>query len=47
MESKKSKLLIAKTVKGKGFSIMENKAQWHYWNKLNDKEIELCRNEIK
>lgn len=34
--NKKSKLLIVKTVKGKGISFMENKPQWHYWQKLND-----------
>lgn len=46
-ESDKCKLLIANTIKGKGFSIMENKANWHYWNRLNDEQIEICRNEIK
>tara|TARA_B100000767_G_C19759729_1_gene534621 strand:- start:1461 stop:2270 length:810 start_codon:yes stop_codon:yes gene_type:complete len=39
-------IVLAKTVKGKGFSIMENKAHWHYWNSLNPEEIEICRKEI-
>jgi transketolase len=34
------------TVKGKGFSIMENKAQWHYWNPLTEAEIEQCRKDV-
>lgn len=38
--------LIFETVKGKGFSIMENKAQWHYWNALSEDNIALCRKEI-
>jgi len=38
--------ILANTIKGKGFSIMENKANWHYWNPINDDEIELCRKEV-
>ena len=34
--NKKSKLLIVQTVKGKGVSFMENKPEWHYWQKMND-----------
>lgn len=45
--SNKTKVVLAKTIKGKGFSIMENKAHWHYWNKLNDSEIQICRKEIE
>lgn len=45
-ESKGTKIVLAKTTKGKGFSIMENKANWHYWNNLNSEEIEICRNEL-
>ncbi len=41
-----SQIVIAKTIKGKGFSIMENKAHWHYWNKLNPEEIEICRKDL-
>jgi len=41
------RILFAKTVKGKGFSVMENKANWHYWNPLTSAQIELCRKEIK
>jgi transketolase len=39
--------IIANTVKGKGLSIMENKANWHYWNPLNKDQIEICRKELK
>jgi len=46
-KSSMPRILFAKTVKGKGFSIMENKANWHYWNALTSDEIELCRKEIK
>ena len=30
--------LIVNTVKGKGFSIMENKANWHYWNPMTKEQ---------
>jgi transketolase len=40
------KLLLAHTVKGKGFSIMENQANWHYMNPLTPEEITQCRREI-
>ena len=43
----KSKIVLAKTIKGKGFSIMENKAHWHYWNAINEKDIEICRKDIE
>lgn len=39
-------LMFAKTVKGKGFSIMENKNVWHYWNPLSKEQIEECRREL-
>lgn len=32
---KKNKLLIVNTVKGKGVSFMENKPEWHYWQKID------------
>ena len=38
--------LIFNTVKGKGFSIMENKPIWHYWNPMSDEDLALCRKEI-
>ena len=38
--------ILAKTIKGKGFSIMENKPNWHYWNKMSPKEIQKCLKEI-
>lgn len=40
------KIILAHTVKGKGFSIMEHKAKWHYWQGLTTDEIEQCRREI-
>lgn len=45
-DSGKPKVIIANTVKGKGSSVMENKAEWHYWQGLNDEEIELTRKEL-
>lgn len=39
--------LVMKTVKGKGVSLMENKPEWHYWNPLSDKELELCRSDLQ
>jgi len=38
--------ILAKTVKGKGSSIMENKKNWHYWNMMNDDEVKKTRNEL-
>jgi len=38
--------VIAKTTKGKGFSIMEGRPEWHYWNSLNHEQISLCRKEV-
>lgn len=38
--------LIANTVKGKGISFMEDKAHWHYWNKIDEVEIEQARKEL-
>jgi len=46
-KTKNLKIVLANTIKGKGFSIMENVAKWHYWNDLNNQEIERCRIEIK
>ena len=45
-KSREMNCILAKTVKGKGSSIMENKKHWHYWNKMNDKEIDLTRKEL-
>ena len=38
--------ILAKTVKGKGSSIMENKKNWHYWNPMSDEEIKKTRKEL-
>jgi len=37
--SNKLSCILAKTIKGKGSSIMENKKNWHYWNPMNEEEI--------
>jgi transketolase len=39
-------VVLAKTVKGKGCSLMENKANWHYWNPLTGEQVERCRKEL-
>ena len=38
--------ILAKTIKGKGSSIMENKKHWHYWNSMNEEEIKITRKEL-
>jgi transketolase len=38
--------ILAKTVKGKGSSLMENKKDWHYWNAMSEEEIEKTRKEL-
>lgn len=38
--------VLAKTIKGKGSSIMENKNNWHYMNSMNDTEIALTKQEL-
>lgn len=45
-ESEMPRVIFASTIKGKGFSIMENKPNWHYWNPLTKLEIDKCREEI-
>ena len=42
----KFKCILAKTVKGKGSSVMENKKHWHYWNSMNEEEIKITRKEL-
>ena len=37
---KKPKCLIVNTVKGKGFKMMENKSQWHYWHPISKNEFD-------
>lgn len=39
-------VVLANTVKGKGCSIMEHKAIWHYWNPLTVEQTEQCRKEL-
>jgi len=38
--------ILAKTIKGKGSSIMENKKNWHYWNAMSDEQIKKTRNDL-
>ena len=40
------KIVLCHTVKGKGFSLMENKPEWHYMQPITPEEIEQCRKEI-
>jgi len=42
----KFKCILAKTIKGKGSSVMENKKHWHYWNAMNDEEVKTTRKEL-
>jgi transketolase len=43
--------LIVNTIKGKGFNLMENKANWHYWNQIDQntylKELNKLKNRYK
>tara|TARA_Y100001970_G_C14250261_1_gene871333 strand:- start:2370 stop:3173 length:804 start_codon:yes stop_codon:yes gene_type:complete len=39
--------VLAKTIKGKGSSIMENQKNWHYWNPMTDEQIKKTREELK
>ena len=41
------KCILARTTKGKGFSIMENKAHWHYWNKISSDQTKALLEEGK
>jgi transketolase len=43
----KPKCILAKTTKGKGLSLMEGKANWHYWNHITDKDIRKCLGELE
>jgi transketolase len=38
--------IVARTVKGKGLSMMEHQARWHYWNPMTADEIARCRQEL-
>lgn len=44
---KKCKVLIANTIKGKSVSFMENKTNWHYWQKLTKMDEKKLINELK
>ena len=51
LERKKSngkpKAIIAKTVKGKGISFMENNADWHAFRQISAKELETAKKELE
>lgn len=42
----KPKVVIAKTVKGKGISFMENRLEWHY-KSPNDEQLQKAMDELK
>jgi transketolase len=44
--STKPMLTIAKTIKGRGVSFMENRIEWHY-KSPNDQELAQALNELK
>jgi transketolase len=37
--------MIAKTVKGKGISFMENQSKWHH-NRLSEEQFDLAMSEL-
>ena len=45
-QAQQPKIIIANTVKGKGFSLMENKPEWHYMQAITPEQIVQCRKEI-
>ncbi len=38
--------IVANTVKGKGIPLMEEKKEWHYWHRIDDKTRESIGNEL-
>ena len=40
-------VILAKTIKGKGSSIMENKQNWHYWNNMEQNQIDITRKDLE
>ena len=38
--------ILAKTIKGKGCSLMENEKRWHYYNLLSEEQIKQVRKEL-
>ena len=47
LNSSKISCLILNTIKGKGLKIMENKPDWHYWNKITTKQSVEYLKELK
>ncbi len=46
-ESNDVNCILAKTVKGKGSSIMENKQNWHYWSPMTKEQIEITKKDLE
>lgn len=38
--------IVARTVKGKGLSMMEHEPKWHYWNAMTPEQVAQCRKEL-
>lgn len=47
LKNSKISCLLLNTVKGKGLSIMQNRPDWHYWNKITTKENVVYLKELK
>jgi transketolase len=47
IESNKPSVVICHTVKGKGFSFMENNCQWHHKSNLTEKELTDLYNQLE
>jgi transketolase len=45
LRANQPKVVIAKTVKGKGISFMENQPKWHH-NRLSEKQFDLAMSEL-
>lgn len=39
-------LILANTVKGKGISFMENRAEWHYWHPMSEEQVARARADL-
>lgn len=40
-------VVVANTIKGKGIPIMEDQAKWHYWQNMDEAEIEKISNDLR
>lgn len=46
LDSNKPSVVICHTVKGKGFSSVENNLEWHHKNRVTDEEVQLLLTEL-